>query len=116
VIRDGKKKSQPFKLFQQSERGQSVEGGRAARLGLDLTPTQVPIVQLYEAGTLGDKQAPAAKIDFQFIMVLASPHLPSLIPLVSTTPANKHMLASRTPHKLNGSYEAWHRIIVSNRQ
>jgi hypothetical protein len=46
-------------------------------------------------------------------MVLAGPHLPSLIPRVSTTPADKHMLARHTPHKLNGSHNAWHRMIVS---
>jgi hypothetical protein len=42
------------RLHAQSERGQSVEGGRAARLSLDLTPTQVPIAQLYEADFLCD--------------------------------------------------------------
>ena len=31
-------------------RGLSVERGQSARLGLDLTRTQVPIAQLYEAG------------------------------------------------------------------
>lgn len=36
------------------ERGLSVEGGQAARLGLDLTLTQVPILQLYEAGWLSE--------------------------------------------------------------
>ena len=40
----------PGSLAAQSVRGLSVERGRSARLGLDLTRTQVPIVQLYEAG------------------------------------------------------------------
>ena len=44
----------PGSLAAQSVRGLSVERGRAARLKLDLTHTQVPIVQLYEAGTLSE--------------------------------------------------------------
>jgi len=36
-------------LAAQSGRGLSVERGRSARLSLDLTPTPVPIAQLYEA-------------------------------------------------------------------
>jgi hypothetical protein len=39
----------PGELPAQSVRGLSVERGRAARLKLDLTHTQVPIAQLYEA-------------------------------------------------------------------
>lgn len=38
-------------LAARSERGLSVEGGLAARLGLDLTLTQVPMSLLYEAGS-----------------------------------------------------------------
>jgi len=49
-------------------------------------------------------------------MVLAGLHLPSLIPLVSTTPADKHLLASHTAHELNGSHNTWRWIILGNRQ
>jgi hypothetical protein len=49
-------------------------------------------------------------------MILACPHLPSFIPLVSTTPADKHMLAHHTPHELNGGHDARHWLIVSYRQ
>ena|SRR5690348_13844216 len=38
------------RLSPQSGRGLSVEGGQAARLGLDLTLTPMPISSLYEAG------------------------------------------------------------------
>jgi hypothetical protein len=38
------------RLSPQRGRGLSVEGGQAARLGLDLTLTPVPIPSLYEAG------------------------------------------------------------------
>jgi hypothetical protein len=48
--------------------------------------------------------------------VLACLYLPSLIPLASTTPADEHMLASGTLHKLNGSLKAWHRMIVRKHQ
>jgi hypothetical protein len=46
-------------------------------------------------------------------IVLAGLHLPSLVALVSTTPADEYMLASHTPDKLNGSNKARHRIIFS---
>jgi hypothetical protein len=39
------------RLSPQGGRGLSVEGGQAARLGLDLTLTPMPISSLYEAGT-----------------------------------------------------------------
>ena len=42
------------RLSPQSGRGLSVEGGQAARLGLDLTLTPVPISSLYEAGQICD--------------------------------------------------------------
>ena len=61
-------------------------------------------------------QALTAKVAFQFSMVLAGPHLPSLISLVSAMPAYEYMFASSTPHKLDGSNEAWHRISIRNRQ
>jgi hypothetical protein len=38
-----------LRVMYQSARGLSVEGGRAARLSLDLTLTPVPIPSLYEA-------------------------------------------------------------------
>jgi hypothetical protein len=43
-------------LAARSERGLSVEGGLAARLGLDLTLTQVPMSLLYEAGSFYETQ------------------------------------------------------------
>jgi len=49
-------------------------------------------------------------------IVLAGPHLPSLIPLASTTPAFEHRLTNGTPHKLNGSHKARHRIFIGDRQ
>jgi hypothetical protein len=66
--------------------------------------------------SIGRHASTLAKIDVQFFVVLASPHLPSFIPLVSAMPAYEYMLARRAPHILNGSHEAWYRIIVSRRQ
>jgi hypothetical protein len=65
---------------------------------------------------LSDKQAPTTTVTFYVFTVLVRPHLPRLKPLVGTPPAYKHLLASHTPHKLNGRYKAWHRIIVSTGQ
>jgi hypothetical protein len=62
---------------------------------------------------MSDMQAPTTKVTFQIFMVLAGPHLPSLKALVSTTPANKYVLAGHPPHKLNCSHKARHRIIFS---
>lgn len=50
-------------------------------------------------------------------IVLADPHLPNFFyPHVCATPAYKHRPASHPPHKLNGSYKARYRIILSTRQ
>jgi hypothetical protein len=43
---------------------------------------------------------------------LAGVPLPSFVAFISTTPANEHMPASGTLYKLNGSYNAWCRIIL----
>jgi hypothetical protein len=56
------------------------------------------------------------QITHQIFLVLANPHLPSLRALASAVPANKNTLAISTPHKLNGSHKAWHRMIVRNGQ
>jgi hypothetical protein len=64
----------------------------------------------------GRHEHTSQKIDFQIFMVLADPHLPSLVPLASTTPAFEHRLANGTPHKLNGSDKARHRLIIRTHQ
>ncbi len=53
---------------------------------------------------------------FSFFMVLAGPHLSSLIALINAAPADEYTLAMSTPHKLNGSHKAWHWISISSRQ
>jgi hypothetical protein len=44
------------------------------------------------------------------------PSLPGLVPLASAAPADEHLPASDTLHKLNGGYKAWHWMIIRNRQ
>jgi hypothetical protein len=62
---------------------------------------------------MGDMRALTTKVTSHILMVLAGPDLPSLVPLASTAPADKHMLARHTPHKLNGSHKARNRIMFS---
>jgi hypothetical protein len=52
----------------------------------------------------------------QSLIHFAGLHLPCLIALLSTAPADEYMLICFTPHKLNCSRKAWRRIILGRRQ
>jgi hypothetical protein len=61
-------------------------------------------------------QALTTTIPFQIVIVLAGFHLSIFIPLVRTTPTYEHLPASRSLNELDGSHNAWRRIILGNRQ
>src|SRR2546429_4470159 len=107
-------------------------GGRTLRLlltkGLPAGLEPLPLLHHVVKNIMCDMQPPGTQIPTTtqlpsalskatpLSIVLAGPHLPSFIPLVSTAPAYEYMLASHTPHELDSSHKARYRMMFCNYQ